>query len=132
MKPADLEALASRCLGRLPDPKAPRSLLPRVMDEVERARGRSWFRRAWRCWPPAWKAASVAVLAAAAVLARAAAERAVAADVPALVDTVRVLWRLVLAPNAPYLAASAFVMGLSCALACAAISRMLWERNLEP
>ncbi len=50
MDPQDLESLIDRELRRLPEPRAPRSLLPRVMAAVAEAR-RPWYARAWRTWP---------------------------------------------------------------------------------
>jgi hypothetical protein len=50
MDPQDLESLIDRQLRRLPEPRAPRSLLPRVMAAVVEAR-RPWYARAWRTWP---------------------------------------------------------------------------------
>jgi hypothetical protein len=50
MDPRELESLIDRQLRRLPEPRAPRSLLPRVMAAVAEAR-RPWYARAWRTWP---------------------------------------------------------------------------------
>jgi hypothetical protein len=50
MDPQELESLIDRQLRRLPEPRAPRSLLPRVMAAVAEAR-RPWYARAWRTWP---------------------------------------------------------------------------------
>jgi hypothetical protein len=58
MDPDELESLIDRELGELPRPRAPRSLLPRVLEAAAEAR-RPWHARAWRTWPIAWQAASV-------------------------------------------------------------------------
>ena len=133
MRPAELESLATRCLSRLPGPRAPSSLLPRVLAEVESASRRRWYRRAWPTWPPACKAASAAALCVLGWLASGgAAASLVAVESFALAGTARTLWRLVVEPNAAFLAATAVAMGVSSAVVCAGISRMLWERRPQP
>jgi hypothetical protein len=57
----DLERLTGQKLRSLPPPRAPRTLLPRVMDAVRHA-ARPWYQRAWFTWPAGWQAASVAAL----------------------------------------------------------------------
>jgi hypothetical protein len=72
MDPADLQDVVDRALRELPGPRAPRTLLPRVMAAVRQQQnrtaqnavpqelpsaGRTWFR-----WPLGWQAASVAAL----------------------------------------------------------------------
>jgi hypothetical protein len=62
MDPSDLERLLDRELKRLPPPRAPRTLLPRVMS----AAGQSllpWYRRPWVTWPAGLQTASVGLLA---------------------------------------------------------------------
>ena len=62
MDPSDLERLLDRELKRLPPPRAPRTLLPRVMA----AAGQSllpWYRRPWVTWPAGLQTASVGLLA---------------------------------------------------------------------
>jgi hypothetical protein len=58
MESEDLESIVGRELDRLPGPRAPRSLLPRVMAAVAEVR-RPWYARAWRVWPMGWQLASV-------------------------------------------------------------------------
>ena len=53
-----LEELIDRRLRALPDPQAPPTLWPRVRVAVERRLARPWYRRAWRDWPVALRAAS--------------------------------------------------------------------------
>ena len=62
MHPADLEHLVSRELGRLPEPPAPHTLLPRVMAAVREWSQRPWYERAWFTWPFGWQLVSVACL----------------------------------------------------------------------
>ena len=47
MDPDELASLIDRELRDLPGPRAPRSLLPRVLEAVAEAR-RPWYARAWR------------------------------------------------------------------------------------
>ncbi|MEO8481593.1 MAG: hypothetical protein ABI634_05235 [Acidobacteriota bacterium] len=54
----ELEHLIDRELRDLPAPRAPRSLLSRVMAAGAEAQ-RPWYARAWRTWPVGWQAASV-------------------------------------------------------------------------
>jgi hypothetical protein len=61
MDPIDLERLADVRLRRLPQPRAPQTLLPRVMAAV-RAAARPWYQRAWFTWPAAWQTLSVVAL----------------------------------------------------------------------
>jgi hypothetical protein len=118
MDPADLERLLDAELRRLPVPRAPQTLLPRVMAAVRPAEAVS----GWSTWPRAWQtAAAILMLAAAAGAAWLAtappapvaglAERA--GDTAALI---RVLWDVLLGPAAAYL----FVLGIALTLACAA------------
>src|SRR3954466_15035194 len=58
----DLERLADLGLRRLPLPRAPQTLLPRVMAAVHAWADRPWYARAWFTWPVGWQAASVAAL----------------------------------------------------------------------
>ena len=52
----DLERLVDRELKRLPQPRAPRSLLPRVMAAVAEPRPLKWYSRPWLAWPWALQA----------------------------------------------------------------------------
>ncbi len=56
--PEDLERIVGRALAALPEPRAPRTLLPRVMTAVRLA-ARPWYERGWRTWPSAWQALAV-------------------------------------------------------------------------
>jgi hypothetical protein len=59
MNDDDLERLVGRELRRLPLPRAPRTLLPRVLAiTVRRSRRRSWT-AIWAAWPRAWRFASL-------------------------------------------------------------------------
>jgi len=63
MDPADLERAVSDALARLPRPRAPKTLAPRVMAAVAAAPARPPRRvRNWFTWPLAWQALSAAAL----------------------------------------------------------------------
>src|SRR6266508_4563329 len=60
--PADLDTLAGvvdRELRHLPVPRAPDTLLPRVLAAVERWSRRPWYARAWLTWPVGAQVASL-------------------------------------------------------------------------
>lgn len=65
MEPDRLEELIGRRLRELPGPEAPATLWPRVRVAVERRLAQPWYRRAWREWPVAQRAASSALVLAA-------------------------------------------------------------------
>jgi hypothetical protein len=59
MEPTELERRVSEALRQLPGPKAPGTLLPRVMAAVKARARRPWYERAWMTWPRGWQVASV-------------------------------------------------------------------------
>jgi hypothetical protein len=66
MPPGDLEDIVDRALKQLPAPRAPGTLLPRVMAAIEAGRAESAPARAprarpWVTWPLAWQVASITV-----------------------------------------------------------------------
>src|SRR6266699_3611722 len=62
MHPIDLETLVGRQLRRLPAPRAPYTLLPRVLAAVQAWSRRPWYARDWFTWPLVWRLASIALL----------------------------------------------------------------------
>ena len=126
-----LESLVSRKLANLPAPRAPATLLPRILDEVQGMRRAPTYRRPWTAWPRTWQAASLAALAAIAWLASSAPVREASGEAAALIGAVRVLWAVFLEPNAVYFATAAGVLGATSALFCAALSRLLSEGSPE-
>jgi hypothetical protein len=143
----DLERLADRELRRLPGPRAPHTLLPRVMAAVEGWAARPWYSRAWFTWPIGWQAVSVAALAlviAGAVLFAPRVEAAASAAISALgmfgggvgdvgpVETTahsaRILWRTLLEPLATYALVVVVLMVLACAVFGTALNHVVIER----
>ena len=122
---ADLEALIDRELRRLPLPRAPRTLLPRIMQAASEA-ARPWYARAWFTWPWPWRIVSLAGL----VLAAYGMWRLPPAP-PAVVTTVsttRVLWDALIQPLLPYLVTVMVLMGVACAVFGVALNYVLLER----
>ncbi|HXH24961.1 MAG TPA: hypothetical protein VNI78_06910, partial [Vicinamibacterales bacterium] len=155
MDPADLERLIGNELRNLPAPRAPETLLPRVMaavDAASRSSGRAaWYRRPWRDWPLGWQAASGALAAvilsigvlalpadpAAAVLSAAASSRmvaettALAARVEETTSALWVVWRVLLQPFVPYAFGIALLMCLACVAFGVALNYIAFGRTLH-
>ncbi len=118
MDPVDFDEL-ERALQELPAPRAPRTLLARVLAATVDAPAAQ--PTGWLTWPFAWQAASIAavVLTVAGLWAFASTppqQVAEAASTAGAVATLlRVLWDVMFQPVATYI----FVLGLSLALACA-------------
>jgi len=62
LDPLDLERLIDQSLRELPQPRAPRTLLPRVMAVVGHVAVEPWYLRAWFTWPRLWQAAFATAL----------------------------------------------------------------------
>ena len=149
MHPVDLETLVGGELRRLPTPRAPQTLLPRVLAAVHAWAQRPWYERAWFTWPVGLQIASVAALilivvggamllpgtmAFAGVAASTITERVMEDVAPATklagvtADAVRVIWRVLFEPVAVYAFAIVLLMWLACAAFGAALTRVVFER----
>ena len=64
-KDSQLEAAVDRELKALPNLRAPKTLLPRVMAVIDQRAGVPWYRRAWQTWSLPLQAVSMLVLLAA-------------------------------------------------------------------
>lgn len=62
MRPVELEGPIGRELRRLPEPRAPHTLLPRVLAAVRAWSERPWYARAWFTWPLGWQVVTVVAL----------------------------------------------------------------------
>jgi hypothetical protein len=149
MHPVELETLVGRELQRLPMPRAPHTLLPRVLAAVQAWAQRPWYERAWFTWPIGLQVASIAALilivGGGAVLLPKTIDTAGAAaatftgrvmeDVAPVTqlaegstNAARVIWRVLLEPVAVYAFAIVLLMWLACAAFGAALSRVVFER----
>jgi hypothetical protein len=147
MNDNDLERLAHRELQRLPAPRAPHTLLPRVMAAVETWAARPWYTRAWFTWPVGWQVASIAalvlVVGGAVILeprVQATAAGALAtirllaggvsdsAPVETTANSARILWRTLLEPLATYALVVVVLMFLACAVFGTALNQVVIER----
>ena len=124
MDPADLDRLLDQELAALPAPRAPRTLLPRVMAAAAAAAEPAPpVETGWSTWPRAWQAAaaSVVLICGAAVawlvFAPPAPVAKAAQSAGETVAVMRVIWDALLQPASAYL----LVLGVSFALACAAV-----------
>ena len=145
MNPVDLQELVDRELKRLPAPRAPRSLLPRVLAATVDRPELPWYRGAWVTWPRAWQAASIAAIALMAAgvwlavpLVAGLLSSSTLTTAPAVPDrvvalgrtasetatVVRLFWRVLIAPIAVYLFALALSLSLACALIWTALERL--------
>jgi hypothetical protein len=142
MNPIDLEQLVDTELKRLPGPRAPRTLMPRVLAAVEAQQRHAKPAAGWALWPRAWQVAGGAVMAAVLVgiwrltalaqpflsellpavgFGRAAAFTRGADDAATVV---RVLWEVLLQPVATYVSILAISLALACALFWTAVERL--------
>ena len=146
MNTPDLETRVDRELRHLPAPRAPHTLLPRVMDAVQAWAERPWYTRAWVTWPLAWQVVSVAALmaivAGGAVLlphawsAAASVGAAFASDDTAVVsqqvadttNSARILWRTLLEPLLTYVFGIVVLMVLACVAFGTALNYVVIEK----
>jgi hypothetical protein len=150
MEPTELERLVDRELRKLPAPRAPRSLLPRVIAAAEQRANRPWYARAWVTWPVAWQVASVALLfalagGAAMLLPRiqdAAAAltfvdriggdvSARAREVEVVTTAAGVVWRALLAPVVPYAFGLVLLMCVACAVFGTVLNHLVFGKALR-
>ena len=122
----DLERRVHEELRRLPAPKAPRTLMPRVLSAVDAWANRPWYTRAWFAWPLGWQIVSVVLLAG--VVYGAWRLPPAPPQVIAAAGATRVIWEALVQPLLPYLVVVMVLMGLACALFGAALNYVLLER----
>ena len=126
---ADLERDIHQVLRALPEPRAPRSLAPRVMAAIAaNAAAQLQPQPGWRQWPLAWQMLSL-VAAASVVLAIVVFVPLASAWIGGL-ETTRVaaaLWRTLVAPLATPLIVLMGVMCTFSALLVAGLKHVAWE-----
>ncbi len=131
MTSAELESFVASKLADLSQPRAPASLLPRVLAQIARPRREPWHRRPWHSWPAALQATGVAACLVVAWLAASAWAVFSAAEIPAVIGACMVVLRLAAEAGAGYLAALMGLMGGTSVLIIVALSRLLGEGNLD-
>jgi len=149
MDPVELESFIDRRLKHLQSPRAPETLLPRVLLAVREWRDRPWYARAWLTWPAGWRftsLAALALLAAAVAWAWPRALSSLSATVPAIgsastavlqlagrveltTHAGQVLWRALVAPIAQSVAVAVFLLSLICAACGTLLNRVALERS---
>ena len=152
MHPIDSETLVSRHLQRLPTPRAPHTLLPRVLAAVQAWSRRPWYAREWFTWPLVWQLVSSALLililiggVVALPIVRLAVQSATSTftsafliDAPPLArglevttNMARVLWRALIQPFLPYVLVLVGLMCAACATFAVALNRAVFGRALH-
>lgn len=122
MEPVDQDELLDRELKGLPAPRAPRTLLPRVLEATAGRAVPAAPATGWLTWPRSWQLGSsalfVALVAAVWVLVTVppAGMTTATQAVGNTATIVRVFWDVLLQPVAVYI----LILGISLALACAA------------
>lgn len=149
MKPSDLETLIQRKLAELPAPKAPGTLLPRIMAEARRTRqsprrGHAWTGRVWQR-PAVWLVAWTALILMGGLFVDWTSGGGVGSTWGVFLATVdeaaggarailhegQVLWRVILEPIAVYLILWVGCMWVFLALLWEALRSVLWEGSVR-
>jgi hypothetical protein len=147
MHPDDLERIVDRALKQLPGPRAPRTLLPRVIAAIETGLVEKPSPRPWLSWPLTWQVASLAALVVLGVglstlwpsvqsavqprIAPALTElTAAVADVTASASVVatvaRTVWHVIVQPLLGYVLVLVLMMCAACAAFGAALGRVVF------
>ncbi len=147
----DSHGLVTHELRRLPPPRAPRTLLPRVMTAVQAWTLRPWYQRAWFTWPPRWQMVGIGAMvlfAAGAALLLSTTQAAVADATAGILSEVaytteraasttaaaRIVSRTLLEPVLSYRVyalALALLMAAACTACAAALNRVALGRTLQ-
>lgn len=149
MDPVELESFVDRRLKHLRPPRAPETLLPRVLLAAREWAERPWYARAWLTWPPGWRFASLAAFALLAASGAWAWPRALSALPAALSVTTppssaviqlaervqltthagRILWRALFEPVAQSAGVAVFLLCLVCAACGTLLNRVALGRT---
>jgi len=148
MNPNDLETRIDRTLRRRPAPRAPQTLLPRVLAAVQEWAQRPWYARAWFTWPIGGQIVSAAALilivvggaflttSAQAVIDQTA-TRLLSGVMPlayraeAMLNATRIVWHAVIEPLAVYAFAVVVLMCLACVAFGTALSHVAFGRAVH-
>ena len=145
MNTIDLETLVDRGLRRLPAPRAPYTLLPRVLAAVQEWSQRPWYARAWFTWPIGGQivsaAALILIVVGSALLmmsAQSALDQTMARlfggvtplahQAEAMLNAARVVWRAVVEPFAGYAVVLVALMCLACVAFGTALNHVAFRR----
>lgn len=128
----DLERQIHAALTALPEPRAPRSLAPRVMQAVATAAAAK-AHAGWRAWPLHWQLAAL-VLGVSTAVAMAIGVRLASAWLAALpaAHAASAFWNAFIAPIAAPILLFTAVMCAACALLVAALKHVAWEGRETP
>ena len=152
MNSYELERFVSGRLQRLPAPRAPLTLLPRVLAAAKAWAERPWYAREWFTWPLQWQVGSIGLL----VLTLISVFLAIpvvqstllqstsaftsslqidiprmAGDLQASTATARVIWRAIVQPFLPYAFAIVVLMCGACATVVFVLNRIVFGRILH-
>ena len=146
MHPDDLERIVDRALKQLPGPRAPRTLLPRVVAAIETGHVEKPSPRPWLSWPLGWQVASLAALVvlglglstlwpsvqsavqpriAPALTELTAAVVDVTAKVSVVATVARAVWQVIVQPLLGYVLVLVLMMCAACAAFGAALGRVV-------
>lgn len=150
----DPDTLIDAALRELPAPRAPHTLLPRVMRAVAVCTRRPWYQRAWLTWPLGWQLVSGGAVAAvcAAMLFVPELLQAVASlppdraagtagtvqqvlraarEIAAASDALRIVYRLIVLPGVLYAGVVLALTGAACAASMATLSMLTFGRTSQ-
>jgi hypothetical protein len=149
MDPVELESFVDQRLKHLRPPRAPETLLPRVLQAARGWADRPWYARAWLTWPAGWRLASLAALAglaagiawaapralsllpsgASAIAASSATVIQLAEQVQLAMHAGRILWRALVEPVAPAVSVAVFLLCVVCAACGTMLNRVALGRT---
>ena len=146
MHPDELRDLVHRELAQLPAPRAPRTLLPRVLATIQQELPQPWYGLPWVRWPALWQGLSVVALVGLVLgfsLASPSFEpgvmgvvtqrtNEVTGDVLASVRAAQVLWQVLLGPYVVPLIALMTLMSTASVVFGGALTSVLREGSVRP
>lgn len=152
MSSFELERFVRRGLRALPAPRAPHTLLPRVLAAARAWSQRPWYTREWLTWPLGWQLGSAALLLLTIVAgfgqvpaiqfrivdATASFASTIEFDLPRFAgglhvsaSAIRVIWRALVQPFLPYAFVLIVLMSAASATVVIALNRVMFGRALQ-